>query len=122
MSTGRPAREPKQSQCSIASPLMRSAGYRRKGQEFEKQRHGYKAYVGFQKSVYNTRYDVSFTINVSVVNRAVQEEQMRAWSGAMAFGDQISIWSRGVVSGVVALGSLWRAARTTGGDSEAERR
>jgi hypothetical protein len=72
------------------SPLLRSAGFKRKGQAFEKQRNGYNAYVGFQKNRWNTKYNVSFTINVSVVNSEVVEQQMQAWKGAMAvWGSEI---------------------------------
>lgn len=67
------------------SPLMRSAGSKRKGQSFEKRRHGYIAQVGFQKSVHNTKQDVSFTVNLSVVNPEIVEQHFRAWMPAVAY-------------------------------------
>ena len=63
---------------SAVSPLLRSMGYKRKGQAFEKRRNGNMAHVGFQKNRWNTKLNVSFTINVSVVNPEMVEEQMQA--------------------------------------------
>lgn len=69
---------------TAVSPLLRSMGYRRKGQSFDKQRNGTDAYVIFQKDRWNTKFNVSFTINVSVVNTEVIEDEMRAVRAAAA--------------------------------------
>ncbi len=52
---------------SIVAPFLRSHGFRRKGQQFNRTTDGYHEYFDFQKDVYNTKYVVSFTVNVGVV-------------------------------------------------------
>jgi Domain of unknown function (DUF4304) len=81
------------------SPLMKSAGFTRKGQVFEKARNDRNARVDFQKDRYNTKHHISFTINLAVVSPKAVEEQLRAQCGAQTY------WGQDVE--VVPTGGQW---------------
>jgi hypothetical protein len=51
---------------SIVAPSLKSHGFRRKGQQFDRTTNGCHEYFDFQKDVYNTKYVVSFTVNLGV--------------------------------------------------------
>lgn len=52
---------------SIVAPFLRGHGFRRKGQQFERTTDGCHEYLNFQKNIHNTKYVVSFTVNLGVV-------------------------------------------------------
>jgi hypothetical protein len=60
------------------SPVLRAAGFKRKGRSFEKRRNGYFGFIGFQKSLSNTKNEVSFTVNVGAYHVDAEEEQRQA--------------------------------------------
>lgn len=63
---------------STIAPLLKGHGFRRKGQQFDRTTNGYHEYLGFQKDRYNTKYQVSFTVNITVVCEAADEERFAA--------------------------------------------
>lgn len=69
----------------VVSPLMRTAGFKRKGQAFTKDRNDRNAHLDFQKDRYNTRDHVSFTINLGVVSPRAVEEHLKALCGAITY-------------------------------------
>lgn len=81
------------------SPLMKAAGFRRKGQVFEKRSNDRIARLDFQKNRYNTEHHVSFTINLAVWSPPVVEEHSRAWQAAIAH------WGRDIV--LIPTGGQW---------------
>jgi hypothetical protein len=77
---------------SIVAPLLRSHGFRRKGQQFDRTTGGYHEYFGFQKNRWNTKYEISFTVNVGVHCPAVEAEQHAAWQAALGrWGGDLSV-------------------------------
>ena len=68
---------------SVVAPFLRSHGFKRKGQQFSRTTNGYLEGVDLQKSRWNTKDEVSFTVNLAVYHPVAQEEQISAWQAAM---------------------------------------
>jgi hypothetical protein len=74
------------------SPVLRQAGFKRKGNTFEVHRNGYLGFVNFQKSQGNTRHEVSFTVNVGAYHPEAQEEWRLAYERVAArWGDNATV-------------------------------
>ena len=77
---------------SIIAPFLRSDGFRRKGQQFDRTTNGYHEYFAFQKNRGNTNYEVSFTVNIGVYYPAADAEQHAAWTAAnRRWGQDLSV-------------------------------
>jgi Domain of unknown function (DUF4304) len=79
---------------SAIAPLLKSHGFRRAGQQFNRTTNGYHEYFGFQKSVHNTKYEVSFTVNVGVHHPVAEAEHGAAHQAAyQRWGAELSYFS-----------------------------
>jgi len=61
------------------APELRAAGFKGSGQGFELPSESHWAVLGFQKSAWSDRQRVTFTVNLTVVARAVWANGRRRW-------------------------------------------
>ena len=60
------------------APMLRTQGWKGSGKDFKRSSDLYRAYINFQKSQHNTRDEVSFTVNLGVLNEEANAEQQAA--------------------------------------------
>lgn len=60
---------------TVFGPTLRTAGLQGSGGRFELPSEKYWVLLGFQKSAFSDSDDLKFTVNLSVIDRAVWEEQ-----------------------------------------------